>query len=81
VTFIVSIANELSSDVAAAMITSHASRFSGSTQNLTRIVLELHSTLQRLNRQSRRRLLRRDAAPAASLRSTPDSGFALGGNH
>ncbi|MCP9493070.1 MAG: hypothetical protein MSG64_01310 [Pyrinomonadaceae bacterium MAG19_C2-C3] len=73
-----SIANELSSDVAAAMIASHANRFSGSAHNLTRIVLELHSTLQRLNRQSRRRLSRRDAEPHTA---PPDSAFAHGGNH
>ena len=75
-----SIANELSSDVAAAMIASHANRFSGSTQNLTRIVFELHATLQRLNQKSRRRLSRRDAETSPHI-APPDSAFALGGNH
>ena len=74
-----SIANELSSDVAAAMIASHANRFSGSTQNLTRIVFELHATLQRLNRQSRRPS-RRNAETSPHI-APPDSAFALGGNH
>lgn len=75
-----SIANELSSDVAAAMIASHANRFSGKAHNLTRIVLELHSTLQRLNRQSRRRQSPRDTEVSPII-APPDSAFAHGGNH
>ncbi len=50
-----SIANELSCDVAAAVLTRRGNHNQVKDQSLTEIVLEFHSTLRRLTGQERQR--------------------------
>lgn len=61
--FFMSIANELSSEVAEAMLARRQDESSQSVRDLAGVVKEVHSTLRRLTAQSRRRKARpRDAA-------------------
>ena len=62
-----SIAHELSCDVAAAMLAAREGEpdRSQSAPELTGVVLEVHTTLRRLTREARRRRLDARRAPAA----------------
>lgn len=50
-----SIANELSSEVAAAMLARKEEQEPSVSTNLVDVVLEVHSTLRRMNREARQR--------------------------
>ncbi len=50
-----SIANELTSEVAAAVLTNDKENGQNQTEELTKVVLEVHSTLRRLTSEDRRR--------------------------
>ena len=50
-----SIANELSSEVATAVLANEKEKGQEQTEELTKVVLEVHSTLRRLTREERRR--------------------------
>lgn len=64
-----SIANELSCDVAAAMLTRREGAVDADQKDLTDIVLEVHTTLRQLTNEARQK--RRDARflPPSSLAS------------
>lgn len=72
-----SIANELSCDVAAAMLARRDDAVEADQKNLSDIVLEVHTTLRQMTNEARRK--RRDAR---FLRpSSPASNTAVSGNH
>jgi hypothetical protein len=65
-----SIANELSSDVATAMLSRKDSETEPDTSELAGTVIEVHSTLRRMTRAARRKKLHPQESPAdESLRS------------
>ena len=67
-----SIANELSSDVATALFTRQVEKAEIETKGLTKIILEVHSTLSRLmadTRQRRRSRLFTATAPPPHARA------------
>ena len=72
-----SIANELSSDVATALFTRKEEKAEIETNGLTKIVLEVHSTLRRLMADARQRHRSR-LSTTASL--PPDARAASGGS-
>lgn len=63
-----SIANELSSDVAAAMLARHDGERPQSAGELVGVVIEVHSTLRQLTAEARCRRARRQG-PADAARS------------
>jgi hypothetical protein len=67
-----SIAHELSCDIAAAMLAAHVAegRAGDARADLTDIVLEVHTTLRRLTRESRAARFGRPAAPEARTAQT-----------
>lgn len=69
-----SIANELSSEVAAAVLANDKEKGQEQTQELTRVVLEVHSTLRRLTSAERRRRARTIAARDTTLNGNAASG-------
>lgn len=75
-----SIANELSCDVATAMLTERADEQTrGASGDLTDIVLEVHTTLRRLTNEARRRRAQVLVEPAPQ---TPGGGHnAASGRH
>lgn len=64
-----SIANELSSEVAAAVLTNDKEKRHEQTEELTKVVLEVHSTLRRLTSADRRRRAQTIAARQAAAGS------------
>lgn len=70
-----SIANELSSEIAAAMLSHESKENSVSRGNLKDILVEVHSTLQHLTAATRRKKLR----PALSATPPPSSSSAAHG--
>lgn len=70
-----SIANELSSEVAAAMLTREKDKDSPESSGLLDVVLEVHTTLQRMTREGRRKSFK-------YLSDSPQArGAAITGNH
>jgi hypothetical protein len=69
-----SIANELSSDIATAVFTRHEEKAETEAKGLTEIVLEVHTTLRRLTDAARRHRLSRiaPASPGASAAASGD---------
>lgn len=61
-----SIANELSSDVAAAVLTAKQDDSRQDSGELAEVVKEVHSTLRRLTAEARRENRARKASPGAS---------------
>ena len=77
-----SIAHELSCDVATAMLAGHESEQSGSSEgDLTNVVLEVHSTLRCLTDEARRSQLNRELFPPQRKATTSGVGNATSGNH
>ncbi len=77
-----SIANELSCDVAAAMLTSKEGHTTVGNKALTDIVLEFHTTLRRLmgeSRQHRRSQILITPPPSSSSSPSSNSSAASGG--
>ena len=72
---LMSIANELSSEVAAAMLTSEKDKVPVNSNELLNVVLEVHTTLRRMTKESRRKVLRSLSDPS------PTHGTAPAGNH
>lgn len=76
-----SIAHELSCDVATAMLAAGESEQTGSLdEELTDIVLEVHSTLRCLTGEARRNRLNRELFPT-QRRAAANGGNAPSGNH
>jgi hypothetical protein len=77
-----SIAQELSCDVATAMLAGRESEQPGSTEgDLTDVVLEVHSTLSSLTGEARRNGLNRELFPPKRRAATSSGGNAASGNH
>ncbi|MGH9900841.1 MAG: hypothetical protein ACRD68_03275 [Pyrinomonadaceae bacterium] len=74
-----SIANELSCDVAAAMLAQREGRINTGRQELTEIVLEFHSTLRRLTGEARQR--RRSQILLPPSQEMNNNTGAVPGNH
>lgn len=62
-----SIANELSSEVAAAMLAREEDKDSVKSSGLLDVVLEVHTTLRRMTRQARRKSLKYPADSPQAL--------------
>lgn len=73
-----SIAHELSCDVAAAMLAARDGEQATPARDLSEVVLEVHTTLRHLTREARRRRLDARLAPGAG--SVGHSSAAAGGN-
>ncbi len=74
-----SIANELSCDVVAAMLARREDQTESNSEDLTEIVLEFHSTLRHLTDEERRR---RRAQILLTHKSVPsDNSKTASGNH
>jgi hypothetical protein len=65
-----SIANELSSEVAAAMLTNEKDKGSVNPNELLSVVLEVHTTLRRMTQESRRKSLRSLSDPSPTQSTT-----------
>lgn len=70
-----SIANELSSEVAAAVLAGEQDKGSVNPNELLNVVLKVHTTLRRMTKESRRKSLRSLSGPS------PTHGAAAAGNH
>jgi len=77
-----SIAHELSCDVATAILsTREGVETEPSSTDLTNIVLEVHSTLRQLTSEARRSRLNSQFFPDSSSRISGGGGNAASGNH